>query len=145
VPLGTEAALKSVEDYFPPEEDPVNEYYVRLSKLRLAEMHVASEEFDKAKDYYKELANSESTEPQFTAFGLAGLANVYLLQGEVAQARRTLALALPLYDKLSRELREELRRQLEPDLWAHFETILREDRGGDPSGRNSTQRPPPGD
>jgi serine/threonine-protein kinase len=134
VPLGAEAALKSVEQYFPPDKDPMNEYYVRLSKQRLADLYLANEEFDKALAYYSELANIES-ETQFQAFGLVGQANVYALQGDKTRAYEKLASLKPVYDKLRQpNLRYELRRQLEPDLRTRFDRQVLEDRGGQQTG-----------
>lgn len=86
--LNTEAAWRSVAQYFPPEADEVNRVYVAQSQQRLAELYREERQPEKALEQYTLLAASR--EPQFAAQGLIGEANVLAGQGKALLATAAL-------------------------------------------------------
>ncbi len=133
--LNTEQAWKSVEEFFPPEQDLQNKYYARLAKQRLAELYLRDDDLDQALVIFDELASLEQTETQFRTFGMAGQVIVYHRQGE----RGKVAELLPrIIDE---------RGMLEPEMRATIESIAREylpaDTPPQPDFEPAPPEPPP--
>lgn len=71
--LGTERGFRSVEEFFPREENADNLYYARLAQQRLAEFYLEKQNYADALIEYTELGRDPSTR----IVGLIGLANTY--------------------------------------------------------------------
>jgi len=127
---GTEAALRSVEAYFPPSasaENAENRLYVRRSWQRLGELYLLGGELDAAMDVYRRLAETvEETEVHFRAVGLAGQAVVHSRRGEKAEAASKLAEAIPLMTSLNPTEIQSLLTQLDPALREQLERLRAE-------------------
>ncbi len=108
--LNTEAGWQAVWKNFPPEESQTNTYYARRAKQQLSRLYVERNELEKAERLLGELANLDPAEEQFRAFGLAGQAIVYALQGRTEEAKKKLASAYPLREQLDPQMRDEIDR-----------------------------------
>ncbi len=73
--MGTEDALKSVEQYYPDDNQRVSE-----AKQQLAELYLRKNEYDKAIEIFKQFAAYESVEQHYRAFGYGGEFFVYSLE-----------------------------------------------------------------
>ncbi len=123
--LNTEEALKSVEKYYPP-TNPINRYYVRRAKQRLAELYRNENQPDKARALYQQLADLGEQEPQFAATGYVGLANILAQEGKKELAHTKLAEAMPLLNNLPHDQQLIVVRQLDPNLRADFARLARD-------------------
>ncbi|GIW95149.1 MAG: serine/threonine protein kinase [Pirellulaceae bacterium] len=124
---GSEAALKSVEQYFPPHEGPENRLYVRRAWQRLAELYLMRGDLDLALETYRKLAEQvEDTEEYFRAVGLAGQAVALFRLGRKSEAAEKLAQAVPLMERLLPLDRQNLFGQLDPDLREELRRLLSE-------------------
>jgi len=123
--LNTEAALKSVAKYYPP-TNPINRYYVRLAKQRLAELYRNQNQPQKARALYQELIELGGQEAQFAAAGYVGLANLLAQQGQLRDAQSKLAEAMPLLNGLPPDQQVVVVRQLDPNLRPEFARLARD-------------------
>jgi serine/threonine-protein kinase len=73
VALGTEQALRAVEEYFPRDADPENLHYARLAEQRLAELYLEKQRYDDALRIYTAVARDPAT----GASGQIGLTNAH--------------------------------------------------------------------
>ena len=109
--LNTEAALKSVAEYFPPEDNERNLHYSRRAKQRLAWLCYENEDLDKAYRLYTELADLGPAEAEFQLTGQAGQAIVLEGQGKTAEAVEKLSSVYPKRRLLQNsDLRAEIER-----------------------------------
>lgn len=126
-PDGGEAALKSVERFFPPSENPENQLYARQAQRHLGLLYLSRNELDKAEQVFTQLAEVEESEKGFRAAGLIGQAVVYARRGDDERAVRQLA-QVPEIDRreftIMREL-EPLIEQLPPDLRRRWVSLRR--------------------
>jgi hypothetical protein len=106
---GTEAWLKSVEQYFPDAE-----YEVRMARQELARRYLYQGRWSDAGNLFDEFA--QSADPAARAFGLAGQSIVQAKNGNFDESARRLAEFWPLHDKLDDpHLARLLRTTLEAD------------------------------
>jgi eukaryotic-like serine/threonine-protein kinase len=122
ISIGSEEAWLSIAKYFPPSESEENQYYALRGLQRLAELYQEAGALDRALECYRELAS-----PQFDdlfrdlrASGLAGLANVFLAQGELQKARQQLSMLAQLLPELPFDIQQmlinEVNAKLRPEL-----------------------------
>jgi len=114
--VNTEEAYLSVEDYFPVEDDSRNYHYATLSQQKIADLHLATENYESAEAYYMELYYLAPEERHFRAYGIAGLANVYNRTNNIAKmADRLIELGevLPL---LNEDIQAEIMERLDTEL-----------------------------
>jgi serine/threonine-protein kinase len=100
VMLNTEAAWKSVPQYFPNDKT-----YVRPAKQQLAMLYLREFDFESAMEIFSEFAQMSNVEEQYRAFGLAGQAVVLNRLGKYRESAARLTALLPLRDKLRGEMR----------------------------------------
>jgi hypothetical protein len=84
-----------VEQYF-----PGNEFYVNRAKQELARYYLQHSRLEEANQLFSELSRLDDAQPEFRAFGLAGLSIVLTMQGKIDQAVHYLAELGPLRQKL---------------------------------------------
>ncbi len=123
--LNTEEGWLSVESLFP-QNEPVNQYYARRAKQRLAEWYREKGQATCAERLYEELARLAGENAELGAAGLVGLANLQWQRGDKASARGKLAEAVPLWASLERDRQELISRQLDPELRTAFDELARE-------------------
>ena len=82
--LGTEQGFRSVEEFFPREENADNLHYARLAQQRLAEFYLEKQDYGNGLLEYTELSRDPSTR----VVGLIGLANTYHRQDKADPAWR---------------------------------------------------------
>lgn len=123
--LNTEEALKSVAKYYPP-NNPINRYYVRRAKQRLAELYRNNNQPEKARALYEQLVALGKEEAQFAATGYIGLANLLAQQNEKTLATSKLAEAMPLLNDLPPDQQFVVIRQLDPNLRLEFAKLARD-------------------
>lgn len=114
--VNTEEAYLSVEDYFPVEDDSRHYHYATLSQQKIADLHLAKENYESAEAYYMELYYLAPEERHFRAYGIAGLANVYNRTNNIAKmADRLIELGevLPL---LNEDIQSEIMARLDTEL-----------------------------
>jgi tRNA A-37 threonylcarbamoyl transferase component Bud32 len=90
VQLDTEEAWKALTEYFP-DSHPANE-----ARKQLAWRYLKRDDYGQALTVLKQLANLDSSEQEFRAFGLAGQYWVLTQQGESQKAAEVLAQLTPL-------------------------------------------------
>ena len=119
--LDSEEAWQSVWEHFPPDEGERNAYYALRAKQQLALLLIQQDDLPRSLALYEELAAVDPTEEQFRAYGLAGQAFVYSLQGKHRESADKLADLWPLRQHLDvqtrtrvEQLRDETRRALGP-------------------------------
>lgn len=91
-----EAWLKSVEHYFPQDEEAVVE-----AKRELARLYLQDNRLDEALPAFEELAQRYGSRRSTRAFGLAGQYVVSFMQKDVERAGQVLAALAPLRDDLT--------------------------------------------
>lgn len=101
--LGTEEAWRAVIEYFP---DKV--YWTSRAKMRLAQIYLREDRLEEALQLFQELADNGDSEPELRAFGLAGMAGVYVLEKKYHEAASALNQLWPIRD----HLRDPLMRRL---------------------------------
>ena len=132
--LNTEAAYRSVEEYFPPTESQDNNHYTLLSHQKIGDLHLASGNYVLAETYYLELIYLGPEEQRFRGFGLAGLANVYHRQQETEKLAEALLSLSETIDELDLKYQMELTTRLDDELRQKIEEF-----------RDSSQIPLPPD
>jgi hypothetical protein len=105
-----EDAWKSVWEHFPPEKNATNRYYARRAKQELARHYLQREDLQLALRIFTELAELGPAEEEFQAFGIAGQAVVFAMQGRKEEAAKKIATAWSLRRRLDRQMREEIER-----------------------------------
>ncbi len=126
---GSEASLKSVEQYFPPHASPENRLYVRRAWQRLGELYLMRGDLTQALDQYRKLTEQvEDTEEYFRAVGLAGQAVALFRLGRKSEAAEKLAEAVPLIPRLTPVDQQNLLGQLDPDLREELQRLWNESR-----------------
>jgi tetratricopeptide (TPR) repeat protein len=118
--LGTEAAWKSVPEYFPNDTT-----YSRRASESLALLYLQDHDYRKAMKVFDQFAALNDAEVQFKAFGLGGQAIVLNRQAKYEESAQKLAQLWPLRDKLQGEMRPLVRHTLQSN---------REALGNSPSG-----------
>lgn len=101
--LGTEEAWRAVIEYFPDKT-----YWTSRAKMRLAQIYLREDRLDEALQLFQELAAADESEPDLRAFGLAGMAGVYVLQKRERDAAQVLNQLWPI----RRQLRDPLMQRL---------------------------------
>ncbi len=124
--IGTKEAWESVARYFPPQESEQNNYYALRSEQRLAELDVERNDLEQAAVRYQRLLDAEKGDDEFRAIGLAGLANIHILRGEQSQAYKQLAALGLLLDRLTPEVRQLIRADIDPRLRPELERLSRD-------------------
>ncbi len=98
--VDTEEAWKSVADYHP---------HDRLNGLRaqqqLVRLYMENDDYQRAFDILSDFADLPDTEPQFKAFGLAGQAVVYALEGRHKESADKLSELWPMRQSLDPQMR----------------------------------------
>ena len=123
----TEEAWQSVWEYFPPTQEPrfVNERYVLLAKLRLAEFYRARLRLDEAMKIYDEVVAYETSDPQYRGFALAGQANLYAARGESTMAQVKLEqLSGDVLPKLDSRYYDQIQQYLDEPLQPTLQQYL---------------------
>ena len=139
--LGTEEAWRAVIEYFP---DKV--YWTSRAKMRLAQIYLREDRLDEALQLFQELAAMGNSEPELRAFGLAGIAGVYVLQKQYREAADTLNQLWPIRDHLRDPLMRRLvdyaitttREKLGPITAQEWDSWLKSLQNG---GENAESRP----
>ena len=145
--VNTEEAYLSVEDFFPVEDDSRNYHYATLSHQKIADLHLATENYESAEAYYMELYYLAPEARHFRAYGIAGLANVYKRTNNIAKmADRLIELGevLPL---LNEDIQAEIMERLDTELREIVEQFQADStrQSTDGSGVNLTEdENPPG-
>jgi serine/threonine-protein kinase len=82
--VNTEDAWRSVIDFSPDDsaENGKQRYYSLLAKTHLVRLYLKEAKYDLALNELSDLSNLDETEVEFRAFGFAGEAIVYAMQGE---------------------------------------------------------------
>jgi tetratricopeptide (TPR) repeat protein len=124
--IGTEEAWSSIAKYFPPGESEENRYYALRATQRLAEKYQETGNLEGALQSFGELAAAQVDDPYFRAIGLAGLANVYLLRGEMQKANQQLPLLVQLFPDLPREVRQMLIDEVNVRLRTELRQLIRD-------------------
>jgi len=96
----TEAAWKSVPQYFPAERAWGNR-----ALQSLARQYLQQYDYQRAMQIFEQFARSNDAEVQLKAFGLAGQAIVLNREGKYAESAEKLAQLWPMHDKLEGEMR----------------------------------------
>jgi eukaryotic-like serine/threonine-protein kinase len=94
--IGTEAAWRSVIDYFPDKE-----HYTLHAEQQLALLYFGERDYDRAMPIFQKLANLGDDELELKAFGLAGKCGLLSLQGKNEESTAVLAQLLPIQNKLT--------------------------------------------
>ena len=136
--LNTEAAWKSVPQYFPEDQT-----YSRRATQQLALWYLHKLDYAKALKIFDDFAAMNDAEVQYKAFGLAGQAVIYNRLEKYPESADKLAQLWPLRDKLEGEMRPLVmlmlrsnRRELnDPQSLRRWSTWFRE------SGPTSPPRP----
>jgi hypothetical protein len=123
--LNTEQGWLSVEQLFD-QSDPINQYYARRAKQRLAEWYRERGQDQSAENLYGELAQLATENAELGTAGLFGLANLHWQKGDKAGARAKLAEAIPLVASMGQERQGLVRQQLDAELRVAFEEMSRE-------------------
>ena len=112
-----EDAWRRVIDYSPDDSagNGLQRYYSLLAKTHLVRLYLKEAKYDLALYELSDLSNLDETEVEFRAFGLAGEAIVYAMQGERELFVDRVILVLPLRKHL----------QLHPDMLEQFEALAR--------------------
>jgi serine/threonine-protein kinase len=98
--LNTEEGWLAIHEYFP-EED----FYIRLADQQLARLYLQEGDYARAEPIFREFAGLDPAEESFRAFGLAGLAVVYSLEGDPRRSAEELTQLLPLAKHLDDQMR----------------------------------------
>ncbi len=112
----TVEAYMNVEKYYPVKDDPANFHWVTLSHERLADLHLATENYPAAEAYYMELYYLAPEERHYRIYGIAGLANVYHRTENVvrmAECLIELGQVLPL---VNTDTQIKIQERLDPEL-----------------------------
>jgi eukaryotic-like serine/threonine-protein kinase len=124
--IASEAGWRSIARYFPPEQSEENRYYALRAEQRLAELYLENGDLDQALESYSKLTDARVVDPEFRATGLAGLANVYLLRGELSRANQSLVALAQLFAELPREVRQLLINEVNSRLHPELQRLTRE-------------------
>lgn len=106
--LNTEDGWLSIEEYFPDEL-----FYVRLAEQQLARLYLHNRDYKRAEEIFAQFAALDDTEPNFKAFGLAGLCVIHSLENEPRQSADALSKLYPLRQHLDRQMRALLAMSIE--------------------------------
>jgi serine/threonine-protein kinase len=101
--LGTEAAWKSVIEYFPKKEA-----FTLRAEQQLAMLYLHEGQFDRAMAIFDKLAKLGTDAVELQAFGLAGQCVVLSRRGQYRQSAEAFAQLLPKRDKLDNESLQKL-------------------------------------
>lgn len=113
--LGTEAAWRSVLEYYPEKT-----YYTLRAKQQLALIYMRNEEFDKAMEIFDELSKLGEDQLELRAFGLAGKCGVLSLRGEYVESNEALARLWEIHDRLdNRQMKSLLQYAIERNRTKH--------------------------
>ncbi len=130
--VGSEAAFRSVIDYFGKNADTVSESYVNKAKLQLAYLYSDRDRVKEAMQLLAELSEQQ-TDLQLRAMSLIRQANIHVQMSQIAEAnQKTFALAKLIEDTESltprqrQTLRTEAQTTLAPRLLADFRLQLRD-------------------
>lgn len=126
IKLNTPDALLAVEKYFP-QDDLVNRAYALQAKQRLAALYREQNQISRAMALYRELSVSAPNDPQITAAGFIGQANLLAQQGKLDLATAELAATVPLLKDLPREQIRNILQWLDPGLHDAFEKVAGEE------------------
>jgi serine/threonine-protein kinase len=125
----TEAAWKSVGEYFPNDKN-----HAHRAMQGLALLYLQDYDYKRAAAVFADFARLNDAEVQFKAFGLAGQSVVLNRQGKYEESAQKLAQLWPLRDKLEGEMRPLVRQTLQSNRQS-----LREAQGNTQSLRGWTQ------
>lgn len=109
-----EAALKSVQTFFPQDA-----YYVTQARRELAQLYLQLNRADEAAVIFNEFADRAGYDREARAFGHAGQTIVAMRQNDLASAQRSLERLTPLVDALDEAMHQPLAEvlpMLEPRL-----------------------------
>ncbi len=124
--IGNEEAWSSIAKYFPPGASEENQYYALRATQRLAELYQETGNLDRALQCFAELASPQIGDPYFRAIGLAGLANIYLLRGEMQKANQQLPPLVQLFPELPRDVRQFLIDEVNDRLRTELQQLIKE-------------------
>ena len=113
--MNTEDAWRSVFDYFPPDEGNESSrqrYYALRAKQQLARLFMQNGDWELALDPLSDLADLESTEAEFLAFGLAGQAMAFAQLDQLEDFADSLSAAFALREHLDEQTRSQF-----DELW----------------------------
>jgi serine/threonine protein kinase len=119
--LNTDEAYKFVEEYFPPQDSPNNNYYTLRAHQRLGDLHLTAGDFELAESYYLELVLLGPEKRHFRGFGLAGLANIYHRQNDLKKVVQELVSLSEIIDQIDLKVQMEIIDRLDEDLRKTFE------------------------
>jgi hypothetical protein len=111
--LNTEAAYKSVAEYFPPDPkatDSPNRYYGLLAQQQLARFYLAKGDLARAAALFTEFTRLAPEDEEFRAFGFAGLALVAVARNDNVALAESMGKLQPLRSKLKAEMASEIDR-----------------------------------
>jgi hypothetical protein len=111
--LNTEAAYRSVAEYFPPDpgvKDSPNRYYGLLAKQQLARFYLAKGDLARASALFTEFTRLAPEDEEFRAFGYAGLALIAVAQNDNIALAENMGKLQPLRSKLKAEMASEIDR-----------------------------------
>jgi predicted Ser/Thr protein kinase len=123
--LNTEQGWLSVEALFN-QSDPINQYYARRAKQRLAEWYRERGQVPRAEQLYDGLARLTNENAELATAGLFGQANLRWQHGDKADARAKLAEAIPLWNSLDRQRQNLIGQQLDGEVRSAFDEMVRE-------------------
>jgi serine/threonine-protein kinase len=101
--IGSEAAWKSVIEFFPKKEE-----FTLRAEQQLAMLYLHEGDFDRAMAIFDKLANLGADAVELQAFGLAGQCVVLSRRGQYRESAEVFAQLLPKRDKLSNEPLQKL-------------------------------------
>jgi serine/threonine-protein kinase len=114
--IGTEAAWKSVIEYFPRKEE-----FTLRAEQQLAMLYLHEGDFDRAMTLFDKLANQGTDAVELQAFGVAGQCVVLSRRGKYRESTEMFARLLPIRDKLSNEPLQKLVDSAEQKNDAHLD------------------------
>jgi serine/threonine-protein kinase len=114
--IGTEAAWKSVIEYFPKKEE-----FTLRAEQQLAMLYLHEGDFDRAMTIFDKLARLGADAEELQAFGLAGQCVVLSRRGQYRESAEVLAQLSPIRDKLSNEALQKLVDSAETRNDAHLD------------------------
>jgi hypothetical protein len=115
--VNTEDAWRSFIDYHSDDSagNGLQRYYSLLAKTHLVQLYLDEAKYDLALYELGDLSNLDETEVEFRAFGLAGEAIVYAMQGERELFVDRFILVWPMRKHL----------EMNPDMLEQLETLGR--------------------
>ena len=111
--LNSEAAWKSIPEYFPDDKT-----YTRQAREHLALWYLQTYDYEAALKIFHEFSGANEIEKQSQAFGLAGEAIALNRQGKSAESAEKLAELWPLRNQLTGEMSSLLRMFLQSNRQA---------------------------